>query len=134
MKKNIVLLGFFTASILFTANSYGKNIDYNGVNKQIETWFANGASILILEEIAGYAQKTTFGWYNADDKNKLRQMFEGSDSPGAKKEIVLNSAKPIGFYIDPNGVAANRRYSQHSLNVGSGLVGLAGLQRKRNKK
>ena len=83
----------------------------------METLFASHATTLILEEIAGYSAKTTFGWYDAQAKEVSTQIFTGSDSKGANSIIALNSAKTFGFYIDPNGNKDNRMYSQHDQNT-----------------
>lgn len=89
----------------------------NGFVGETESWFGSGAVSVILEEIAGYADATTFGWYNTANIASYGQLFAGSDSTGAEASVVFNPAIEFGFYIDPNGIQGDRMYTQHLLNV-----------------
>ena len=89
----------------------------NGLSGETETWYGNGASTIILEEIAGYANNTTFGWYDSSNPAEWGQIFEGSDSNGDSENTPF-SKKHFGFYIDPNGDSNNRMYTEHLLNNG----------------
>lgn len=80
-----------------------------------ETWSGIGATSLILEELAGYKNNTTFGWYEKGTNN-FNQIFSGSDSKGKSSVIDFGSLMDIGFYINPNGQAGNRMYTQHDRN------------------
>ena len=81
-----------------------------------ETWTGIGATSLILEELAGYKNNTTFGWYEKGTNN-FNQIFSGSDSKGKSSVIDFGSLMDIGFYINPNGQAGNRMYTQSELNT-----------------
>jgi len=81
-----------------------------------ETWTGIGATSLILEELAGYKNNTTFGWYEKGTNN-FNQIFSGSDSKGKSSVIDFGSLMDIGFYINPNGQAGNRMYTQSKLNT-----------------
>ncbi len=156
MNIKIALVGFFTAAVLLTTNSYAAHINYNGVYKssifgnsydnqkptlinflnseyddsytlkllngngvdnQIESWFANGATSVILEEIAGYAGSNTLGWYNTTNISEAGEIFAGANKRGDKATNLFNAVKIFGFYFDPNGNINNRMYSQHDLNT-----------------
>ncbi len=87
-----------------------------GVSNEIESWFADGATSIILEEIAGYARRTTFGWYNTDTAD-WGQIFSGTDTDGANDIVNFGAAINFGFYIDPNGITGNRMYTEHLRNT-----------------
>jgi hypothetical protein len=89
----------------------------NGFAGEIETWFGKSAYTLMLEEIAGYAQKTNFGWYEVGQPSVVYQLFPGSAEAGAEAMVQFASETNFGFYIDPNGKAANRMYTEHLLNT-----------------
>jgi hypothetical protein len=90
----------------------------NGMPGETETWYGNGAHTIILEEIAGYADNTTFGWYDINNKSNIGQIFSGSDDSNTGWKDANFSEKNFGFYIDPNGNQANRMYTEHLLNAG----------------
>ena len=74
----------------------------------VETWFAKGASSIILEEIAGNKNINTFGYYI---NGVLTQIFAGDNSgTGA---FTLSPAQEFGFYI---GAAGGNYYTEKSLN------------------
>lgn len=104
------------------ANQFGPSLELtlvNGIDNEIEKWFGMGAFSIILEELAGYRNTTDFGWYNADNST-YGQIFDGSVNPGdekAKASISFSDPTTFGFYIDPNGMADNRMFTEHSLNT-----------------
>ena len=71
----------------------------------------------MLEEIAGYAQKTNFGWYEVGQSSAVNQLFPGSAGAGAEATVQFTGETNFGFYIDPNGEVANRMYTEHLLNT-----------------
>jgi len=71
---------------------------------------------VILEELAGYKNNTTFGWYNVNS-GSVGQIFTGTDGSGAEKTVVFDDPTSFGFYIDPNGIPSNRMYTDHLLNT-----------------
>jgi hypothetical protein len=89
----------------------------NGILGETETWYGDGAYTVILEEIAGYENNTTFGWYDRSDFTVYGQIFEGSDS-NPDSENTIFGERHFGFYIDPNGNSNNRMYTEHELNNG----------------
>jgi len=92
----------------------GKDLTLNLISTQ--TWNGIGASSIILEELAGYKHNTTFGWYNtATDTSQ--QIFSGSDGKGTSATIDFGSQMNVGFYIDPNGSANNRMFTESSRNT-----------------
>lgn len=91
----------------------------NGMSDEVETWFGQGVGCFIIDEIAGYSGNTTFGWYNAADPDEYKQIFAGSAGKGAYNSIAFADPINFGFYIDPNGISANRLFSQHERNNGS---------------
>ncbi|MCP4337491.1 MAG: DUF4114 domain-containing protein [Desulfobulbaceae bacterium] len=109
--------------INFLQNEYSatdtlKLVNGSGITSEIESWFSDGATSLILEEIAGYATRTTFGWYDVNS-TESGQIFSGLDTTSATSSIIFDPAKTFGFYIDPNGVEGNRMYSEHLRNTHS---------------
>lgn len=66
-----------------------------------DTWFANGAVDIMMNEIAGYANTNTFGYYTIGAGNSAirNQIFAGSDSAGATKAFTLSPAAEFGFYL-----------------------------------
>ena len=90
----------------------------NGTNdNDKETWFGNSVFTLMLEEIAGYAPSTNFGWYEVGQHSVANQLFPGSAAAGAEATAQFSGQTNFGFYIDPNGIAANRMYTEHLLNT-----------------
>lgn len=83
-------------------------------DSEIETWLGMGATTIILEELAGYRENTTFGYYLSG--GTAEEIFAGSDSLNATKTLSFDTATTFGFYIDPNGVTGNRMYTEHGLN------------------
>lgn len=89
----------------------------NGFNSgDFETWFGDGVVSVILEELAGYKNNTTFGWYDANDNSNNGQIFSGSDDKGTTSTVDFGSGIDFGFYIDPNGISNNRMYTENELN------------------
>ena len=91
----------------------GNGLTLNMISAQ--TWDGIGASSIILEELAGYKNNTTFGWYNTST-NVSQQIFSGSDGKGSNAEIDFGSQMNVGFYIDSNGQTNNRMYTENDLN------------------
>jgi hypothetical protein len=90
----------------------------NGIPGETESWYGKGSHSVILEEIAGYKDNTTFGWYDrSDPSNAHGQIFAGPDSVGAAKNTFIGE-RHFGFYIDPNGNLNDRMYTEHNLNDG----------------
>ncbi|MGK0498827.1 MAG: hypothetical protein ACJAYG_000458 [Oceanicoccus sp.] len=80
----------------------------------------SGAMSVILEEIAGYETRTTFGYYtNTTDGSGRQQIFAGSDTNGAAGSFNLGAATDFGFYIDSNGAdrAPGIMFTDHLLNT-----------------
>ena len=93
-----------------------KLVNSYAANNKVETWFASGTTSLLLQEVAGYANNNTFGWY---DGTTSTQIFSGADKPGsAAVEVVFDPARTFGFYLDPNGKKNERMYSEHMKNTG----------------
>ena len=90
----------------------------NGFSGEKETWYGDGASAIILEEIAGYANSTTFGWYDSSNPAVRGQIFEGSDDSNTGWKDTNFGETNFGFYIEPNGNPDNRMYTEHLLNNG----------------
>ena len=94
----------------------------NGIGDEVEKWYGMGAVSIILEEIAGYSNTTDFGWYNADtyttaDTSTFGQIFDGIDNPTSRSSISFTEPTIFGFYIDPNGAANNRMFTEHNRNT-----------------
>jgi hypothetical protein len=84
------------------------------------TWFADGAIDIMMNEIAGYANTNTFGYYTLGAGNSpvLNQIFSGSDGTGANNSFALNPAAEFGFYLGvPN--TGNTYFTDKSLNLGN---------------
>ena len=82
----------------------------------VETWFANGAVSVIIDEIAGYADSNTFGYYtkNAQNTPVTNQIFSGPDNNSTPaKSFTLGIAQDFGFYL---GVFGDTYYTENSLN------------------
>ncbi len=60
------------------------------------TWFSDGASSVILTEIAGNANTNTFGYYTQSGRT---QLFSGSASANATADFTLDPARYFGFYL-----------------------------------
>jgi len=75
----------------------------------VETWFANGAVSVISDEIAGYANSNTFGYYtkNAQNTPVTNQIFSGPDnystpakfSPSAQRRISVFTSVCLEIHI-----------------------------------
>ncbi len=81
----------------------------------VETWYGMGADSIILEEIAGYADSTTFGYYS--DISGSGTIFYGWESTGATDSVSFDNLTNFGFYIDPNGITGDRMYTEHNSNT-----------------
>jgi len=82
-----------------------------------ESWVGLGSRNVILEELAGYRNRTTFGWYDASDSSNAQQVFSGSDNKASPAQVAdFGGLMNVGFYIDPNGNSGNRMYTEHLLN------------------
>ncbi len=92
----------------------GDNLTLNMISA--ETWSGIGATSVILEELAGYKNNTTFGWYE-QGTNNFNQIFAGADGKGKSAVIDFGSMMDIGFYINPNGRAANRMFTESDRNT-----------------
>lgn len=88
----------------------------NGFDSGVESWSGIGTTTAIIQEIAGFSSNTTFGWYNAANPSEFSQLFSGPDGAGATASVSFDDIVHFGFYIDPNGVASDRLYTQHTLN------------------
>lgn len=104
-------------------NNFGSNLELtlvNGFNDtEIEKWYGMGAVTIMLLEIAGYADNTDFGWYNVDN-DTFGEIYGGSVSsgqPAATSSVTFENPTNFGFYIDPNGIADNRMFTEHDLNT-----------------
>lgn len=96
-------------------DSMGLGLTLNRVG--LESWHGVGATTVILEELAGYRNRTTFGWYDANNTGISSQIFAGLDNKHTPAETVsFGGVRDIGFYIDPNGSSRNRMYTQSALN------------------
>ena len=85
-----------------------------------DTWFANGAVSLMVDEIAGYATSNTFGFYTFGSNNVAikTQLYAGTDSKtvNANKSFILSSPTEFGFYLGvPN--AGNTYFTEASRNI-----------------
>lgn len=94
---------------LTLVNGFGSN--------DIDSWFGDGVVSIVLEELAGYKNNTTFGWYDTTDLSTSGQIFAGSDGVGATTSIDFSSAMDFGFYIDPNGYTNNRMFTENEQNT-----------------
>jgi hypothetical protein len=103
-------------SAIYSDTDTLKLLNGEGVVDEVESWFAKGATSIILEEIAGYELNTTFGWYDTNS-NDLGQIFSGIQTNDAVGTVTFDPARNVGFYIDPNGIAGNRMYTEHLLNT-----------------
>lgn len=92
-------------------------VNYGNASNIIDTWTGIGVQSIILEELAGYRNNTTFGWYATNDASISNQIFKGSDGKGATSTLNFSSETDFGFYIDPNGVTANRMYTENNRNT-----------------
>jgi hypothetical protein len=87
---------------------------------EVESWYGVGATTVILEEIAGFKDNTTFGWYDIEglDNSTFGQIYAGLDSTGTAPKTTSFGPMNFGFYIDPNGDANKRMYTEHNENAG----------------
>ncbi len=74
-----------------------------------ETWFANGAVNVLINEIAGYAPNNTFGYYTMGQNNAAAttELFPGSAGTNYSKSFTLSPAAMFGFYLGINGTSLN---------------------------
>lgn len=78
--------------------TYGGNHSYTYVTTG--TWFSDGASSVILAEIAGNAHTNTFGYYTESGRT---QLFSGGASTNATANFTLDPARIFGFYLGVSG-------------------------------
>ncbi len=90
----------------------------------IETWFGKGAQTVILEEIAGFKNNTSFGWYDKNDPSTIGQIYTGPENSLTAPKSTMFGERQFGFYIDPNGISGNRMYTEHLLNGGEYQVAI----------
>jgi hypothetical protein len=82
----------------------------------VETWLANGAVSVIINEIAGYAGSNTFGYYTKDAQNTpiKSELFSGPDNKNTPaKPFTLSTEQIFGFYL---GVFGDTYYTEKSYN------------------
>lgn len=89
----------------------------NTVNP-VETWFANGAVSVIINEIAGYANSNTFGYYTKSAQNpsiNRTELFSGPEGKGEEEAFTFITPQTFGFYLGvPN--TKNFYYTESLLN------------------
>ncbi len=100
-------------------------------------WEDSDFSGMIVEELAGYQDNNTMGWYEIGfpeiDGFNDGVIFEGSDGVGTTKVITFDTPIRFGFWLDPNGELDSRGapqperfYTDRSLNDigpdGSGAI------------
>jgi len=90
---------------------------YTLVNGTTDTWFANGATSIIIDEIAGYRNTNTFGYYTMGTGSPIQhQLFNGPNGNGATNSFTLSPAAEFGFYLGvPN--TSNTFYTDASKNI-----------------
>lgn len=65
-----------------------------------DTWYANGAVSIMIDEIAGYANTNTFGYYTMGNSSPIKhQLFAGSNDKGDATSFTLSPAAEFGFYL-----------------------------------
>lgn len=65
-----------------------------------ETWSGWGATSIILEEIAGYRDYNTFGWYDLNDSQSLNEIFSGTDNKNTDAVTInFTEETDFGFYM-----------------------------------
>ena len=82
-------------------------------------WVSNGASCVILAEIAGNAGTNTFGYYTYDtydgsgNPTNLHMLLDGAAHAGSSNSFTLPTSEKFGFYLG----AANSKtfYTDSSL-------------------
>lgn len=93
----------------------------NGIVGETETWDSKYVHSIILDEFAGYAPNTTFGWYNTATYDGTTgtwgTIFAGSDTVSDSATFSFLAPTSFGFYIDPNGDAGNRMFTEHLRNT-----------------
>jgi hypothetical protein len=89
---------------------------YTLVNGTTEKWFANGAESVIIEEIAGYADTNTFGYYTLGTRYEI---FAGPDPDGIDDtySFTLSPAAEFGFYLGVPTTSNTFYYTEASLNT-----------------
>lgn len=96
----------------------GDNNIYTFVNT--ETWYSDGASSVILAEIAGNATTNTFGYYTGSGSSISRhQLFTGSESVSSTDSFTLSPAQIFGFYLGASN--SNIFYTNNSENTNSSV-------------
>jgi hypothetical protein len=83
----------------------------------VESWSGIGVNSIIVEELAGYRDNTTFGWYDTTNTANSGQIFSGAAGPGANLNLDFSALTNFGFYINPNGSIADRMYTQNERNT-----------------
>jgi len=75
-------------------------------------WEDSSFNGLIVEELAGYRNNNTMGWYEIGspviDGFNDGVIFEGSDGAGTSKVITFPTPIRFGFWLDPNGELDSR--------------------------
>jgi hypothetical protein len=96
-----------------------------------ETWLGLGATSIILEEIAGYRNYNTFGWYDVSNPGGLNEIFSGPDNKdSAPVSINFDTETEFGFYLGSRYSGAF--YSEDNLNQGGQQVLVFQLQELQN--
>jgi len=87
------------------------------------TWFGDGATSILINEIAGYKDTNVFGYYTIDSNNNpvvnsSTVLFSGptsAGSPSATKSFTLGSHQDFGFYLNVANTG-NYYFTDASLN------------------
>jgi hypothetical protein len=83
------------------------------------TWFANGGVSIIIDEIAGYANTNTFGYYTMDGhRTEIFSGIEDKNTPPHTFPISPAAEFWFGFYLGvPNTSLNTFYYTEASRNV-----------------
>lgn len=95
----------------------------------LESWMGIGATSILLEEVAGYSEANTFGWYDASSattdeaKASSELIFDGPVSGiSGPAYITFTDPTDFGFYLgrdgDLDGDDSPYYFTQDSLNLG----------------
>lgn len=87
--------------------------------------FQYGYTSSMVSEVAGYAPRNRFGWYENgysqdvgdSSKSTWAQLFSGPDSAGAT--AIFSDTNQIGFWLNPNGQNGRYYFSDTALNNGA---------------
>ena len=82
--------------------------------------FNYGYDATIVDEVAGYAPRNQFGWYEDSKPGNMGKLFSGPDSDGATADF--SNPNRIGFWLNPNGVAGSYYFTDTALNGGSSTI------------